>query len=187
MDKRDVYEHLAKIYLDASQKKKRKGRKYLDSKNSLFILIAFILGFGLFFLTTIPKRQHILSTSLLLMLQPDTVKINFDFNPAKKEVYSIDLNHMNINRYDELVFSLKKTNYRDTVSVRVEFTNAFNEKAEVYLKDISYKWQDYKVPFSDFGDIRDWSDMSKLSFIVEEWNVTEDNGIVYIAGIGVSR
>ena len=187
MDKRDVYEHLAKIYLDASQKKKRKGRKYLDSKNSLFILIAFILGFGLFFLTTIPKKNRILSSSLLLMLQPDIIKINFDFNPAKKEVYSIDLNSLNITRYDALVFSLKKTNYRDTVSVRVEFTNAFNEKAEVYLKDISYKWQDYKVPFSDFGDIRDWSDMSKLSFIVEEWNVTKDNGIVYIASVGVSR
>jgi len=187
MDKRDIYEHLAKIYLDASQKKKRKGKKYLDSKNSLFILIAFVLGFSLFFLTTIPKKKHILSSSLLLMLQPDTIKINFDFNPAKKEAYSLDLNRLNLSRYNALAFSLKKTNYRDTVSVRIEFRNSFNEKADVYIKDIPHKWQDHKIPFSDFGEIRDWSEMSVLSFIVEEWNVTEDNGIVYIAGVGVSR
>ncbi|MDD5513565.1 MAG: hypothetical protein PHD09_07335 [Candidatus Omnitrophica bacterium] len=187
MDKKDIYEHLAKIYLDASQKRKKKNKKHPEIRNIILIFLSFLLGFGLFFFTIAPKKKPAYNSSFVLLLQPDIAKINFNFDPARKEVYSIRLNNLNLNKYDSLTFSVKKTNFRDTINLRVEFTNAFKEKSEIYIRDIPHKWEDFRIPFSDFKNINDWSDMYDLSFIVEEWNTKEDNGVVYVSSVGVAR
>ena len=46
------------------------------------------------------------------------------------------------------------------ISLRVEFTNAFRERSEVYLRNIPHKWQTYKINLTDFKEIMDWSGMS---------------------------
>jgi hypothetical protein len=182
MYKKDIYEHLAKIYLDASFKKKKKLPKYLLFKNLFFISTTLICGLSIFLFVQLAKNKP-LDSEIALVLQPDAVKINFNFNPAKKEIYSLDLKGLDLIRFKALGFSLKKANYLDKVSLRVEFTSVFKEKSAVYLKDIPHKWQNYKINFSDFKDISEWSRILNLSFIVEEWNVKENKGLVYIDNI----
>lgn len=193
MDKKDIYEHLAKIYLDASLKRKNKNRKSPTLKNLFFISIAaiFLLTVSLIFSLTKNKSLSLaklennqpLNTELALVLQPDIAKLNFNFDPAKKESYTLFLNKLNIARFKALGFSVKNVDYQDNVTLRVEFSNIFKEKSEVYIKDISHKWQHYKIPLSDFKYISDWSEMLNLSFIVEEWNVRGKRGIVYIDNV----
>ena len=193
MDKKDIYEHLAKIYLDASLKRKNKNRKSPTLKNLVIISIAaiFLLAVSLIvsltknknILTAKSQGNHPLNTELALVLQPDIVKLNFNFDPAKKESYTLFLNKLNAARFSTLGFSVKNVDYQDNVTLRVEFSNIFNEKSEVYIKDISHKWKDYKIPLSDFKYINDWSEMSNLSFVVEEWNVRGNKGIVYIDNV----
>jgi len=193
MDKKDIYEHLAKIYLDASLKRKNKNRKSPTLKNLFIISIAaiFLLAVSLIvsltknknILTAKSQGNHPLNTELALVLQPDIVKLNFNFDPAKKESYTLFLNKLNAARFSTLGFSVKNVDYQDNVTLRVEFSNIFNEKSEVYIKDISHKWKDYKIPLSDFKYINDWSEMSNLSFVVEEWNVRGNKGIVYIDNV----
>jgi len=185
MNKKDLYEHLANIYLDASSQKKKKVKKHLKIKGHFLILFG-VVGLVIFLFIALNKQKS-LNSEFALVLQPDTAKINFNFDPAKKEIYSINLNKLNLSRFKTLGFSAKLANYQDKISLRIEFTNTFKEKSEIYLKNISHKWQDYKISFLDFKNMGDWSEMSNLSFIVEEWNTKEKQGAVYIDNLRFLR
>jgi hypothetical protein len=136
---------------------------------------------------THPNKHKPLSSEFLLVLQPEIVKINFHFDPAKKEIYSINLNKLDLSRFKTLKFSVRKVNFEDRIFLKIEFTNRFNEKAEIYLQDLSHRWQNYKIALSDFKNITDWSEMSNLSFVIEEWLVKAKKGIVYLDNIRFSR
>jgi hypothetical protein len=188
VNKKEIYEHLANIYLDASSKSSKKRSKIKSlpkvTRNLLLGGIVLVLGLGSF--TTYSHIQNRSQAGqLALFLYQGTAKINFNFDPAKKEIFSLNLEHLNLSKYKALGFSVRKTNPKDTISLRVEFTNRFNEKSEIYIKDISSKWIDHKIDFSHFGGIEYWKQMKELAFSIEEWNVREKSGIVYLDNIRV--
>jgi len=194
MDKKDIYEHLAKIYLDASLKRKNKTSKSPTFKNLFFISIAAIFLLSASLIASLTKNKAISLTKLennqqpnselALLLQPNIVKINFDFDPAKEENFSLDLSKLNLSRFKALGFSLRKARFEDSVVFKVVFTNALKEKSEILLANIpAFKWQDFKIKLIDFKNITDWSQMSALSFVIEELNVREKKGIAYIDNI----
>lgn len=188
MDKKDIYEHLANIYLDASsgKKKQKKTGKAFGVKNLTLIGLALALMLSFFFTAKNHySRKPLPATQIALVLYPDVLKINFNFDPAKKEICSINLNNLNLDRYSALGFSIKKDDPENNVSLRVEFTNSFKETAFIYLKEIPSKWNAYKIPFTEFKAISDWTEMSNLSFIVEEWNTAEKKDVVYIEDVKV--
>lgn len=199
MDKKDIYEHLAKIYLDASSKNKnQKSQGYPKVfRNSFFISLLIIVTLTTLLFINLTKDKSLLTgwykskpinSEFIFILQSDIVKINFNFGPTKKEIYSMNLNNLNLDNFKAIGFSLRKINYQDNIILKVEFSNTVNEKSEIYLNDIpAYKWQDYKISLSEFKDINDWSCMSNLSFIVDEWNTQEKKGIVYIDNIRLLR
>lgn len=188
MVKKDIYEHLANIYLDASSKKRKKSKKYLKAFKPLFFLnlalIFFLAASSLFLLK---KKNTFLNSEVALLLSSEAVKINFHFDPARKESYSIGLNKLDLRRFKALGFSVKKADYGDKINLRIEFGNTFKEKSEIYIQDMPHKWQDYKINFSEFKNISDWSNMQDLSFIIEEWNAKEKRGIVYIDNVRFLR
>ena len=185
MDKKAIYEHLAKIYLDASSSKQKKDNLHPKLFKYLFLSLCAIcvVVLAVFLSAQINSRRGQLKSEIALVLTPDVVKINFHFDPARREIYSVALNKLDLSRYRSLSFQVKKANYQDNIALRVEFASAYKEKAVVYLKDIPHKWQDYKIKFSDFSGISDWSNMSGLGFVVEEWNVREKKGVVYIDNV----
>ncbi|MEI6632137.1 MAG: hypothetical protein WCL25_05955, partial [bacterium] len=122
MDRKDVYDHLAKIYLDASSKTKRKKRHKDHSKitQGLFALAAVgMLSLLLVFLLSARKNKD-LTSEIALIFAPEAVKINFNFDPAKKEAYSLNLNSVNFKHFKVLAFSVRKANPGGSVSLRVE-------------------------------------------------------------------
>jgi len=182
MDKKDIYEHLAKIYLDASSKRKTNKPHQRLIKHPVFIGIASILLVGLFF-SGIFRRNEPSNSNVALFLSHEPIKINFTFRPAKKEVYTLELNKLNMLKFKALAFSVRKVKYNDNIALRVEFTNSFKETSEVYFRDIPYKWGDYKINLIDFKDISDWSEIISLAFTVEEWNTKDKRGVVYIDNV----
>jgi len=189
MVKKDIYEHLADIYLDASSNKKiKKAKKYPRKFKSLFFIssaVILLLAASLF--TSLKGKNTFLNSEIALVVSPEVVKINFHFDPARKETYSLDLNKLDLRRFKTLSFSAKRSDFKDNIALRIEFTNAFKEKSEVYLKDIPHRWQDYKISFSEFKNISSWSNMAGLAFILEEWNVKEKRGVVYLDNVRFSR
>lgn len=190
MDKKEIYEHLANIYLDASLKSTRKKRKLKSYpkpiRNLIIASCVMILALGS---KTIYSNfnNYGKDAQIALFLYQDTAKINFNFDPAKKETFSLDLKQLNLAKYKSLAFALRKTNPKDTISLRVEFINCFNEKSEVYLKDIPNKWTEQRIDFSRFAKMRDWHQMKTLAFSVEEWNAREKTGIVYLDNIRILK
>lgn len=190
MNKKEIYEHLANIYLDASSKSSRKKHKLRSYPKAIqgVIILGLVAALGLgsaityFHINNLnPKGQ------IALFLYQDTAKINFNFDPAKKETLSLNLKQSNLSKYKTLGFTVRKTNAKDIISLRVEFINRFNEKSEVYLKDISSKWTEQRLNFSRFTKINDWSQMKMLAFSVEEWNTREKSGVVYLDDIMVLK
>ncbi len=183
MDKKEIYEHLAKIYLDASSKKKRKNKGRPKIHVPIFIVSVFLM-FGLTTTLFISlKNKRVFTSQIALVLLQDAAKINFNFVPAKKEIFSLDLSRLNLSHYKEVGFSLKKARYGDKIALKVEFTSAYKENSEMYINDISHRWKDYKMKLSDFKKIGDWSKILNLAFTVEEWNAKEKYGVIYIDNI----
>ena len=67
--------------------------------------------------------------------------------------------------------------------MRVEFNSKYKEKSEIYIKDVPHTWKDFKINLSEFKNISDWSAISDLSFIIEEWNTSGKKGIVYVDNV----
>lgn len=189
MDKKEIYEHLANIYLDASSSKKnRRKKKYLNPivfSAAIFLVVA--ASAAVFFTVSRSYSRVALPSEIALIFSSDPVKINFNFNPAKKETYAIELNRLDLAKYRALGFSARKANVNSSIALRIELVNAFRERSEIYFRDIPYGWQDYRVDFARFKNITDWSEMSTVSFSVEEWNAKEKNGIVLIDNVRVLR
>jgi len=173
MDKKEIYEHLAKIYLDASAKKNKKVKKYPRYlKNIVLITIplasVLLIVSGAFHSPKSNKGPYSSETALVIL--PSLTKINFNFNPAKKEIFTVDLNKLDLIKFKTLGFALRKENSRDNISLRIEFCSGFNESSALYVTNIPPRWLDYRINFSEFTKISDWSKMAKLTFTVEEWN-----------------
>jgi len=188
MDKKDINEYLAKIYLDASSKRKRKGKEYTRLFRNLFIgasSLVVILAVALILPAALSRNPE--NSEIALVLAPDAVKINFHFDPARKECFNIPLNQLDMSKYKALAFSVKKVRYTDTVNLRVEFINQYKEKSEAYLQDIPAKWGEFKIELVKFKGISDWSKMSQLAFIIEEWNVRDKRGVVYVDNVRFTK
>jgi hypothetical protein len=190
MDKKEIYEHLANIYLDASSKsskKKRRSKSYPKPiRNTILVGLLLVLGLGSgVAYSHLNYRNH--KAQIALFLFQDTAKLNFNFDPAKKETFSLELKQLNLSKYKTLSFAARKANPKDTVALKIEFINRFNEKADVYIKDISGKWSSHEIDLSRFAKINDWAEMKTLSFSIEEWNAKEKSGIVYIDNIKVAK
>ena len=186
MDKKDIYDHLAKIYLDASSKKKKKNKAYPKLFKNLFIIFIFLtIGLGTTLLSSSKKQAGNSETALII--QDTASKINFNFDPAKKEIYNINLNRLSLTHAKQLAFSVRNMNPKDKITLRVELTNAFKERSEVYIRNIPAKWQDFKIELAEFKSINDWSEIISLAFCVEEWNTSEKKGIVYIDNVRIIK
>ncbi len=190
MDKKEIYEHLANIYLDASSKSSKRKRKSKSSPKPIrkIILVGLLLvlglGSGVAYSHLNYRNQN---AQISLFLFQDTAKLNFNFDPAKKETFSLELKQLNLSKYKTLCFAARKVNPKDTIALKIEFINRFNEKAEVYVKDIPAKWTNHQVDLTRFAKINNWEQMKILSFSVEEWNAKEKSGIVYIDNIKVTK
>lgn len=190
MKKKDIYEHLAKIYLEAASTKNNKGTPK-NKLNNFFLIGAIILIVGsaaaLFLLRNKNLSRYAklnVTSERALVMQSNIVKINFNFNPATKEVYAMNLNKLDMRGFRALGFSVRKSDFDDKIILKIDFANAGRQHSDYYLTNLkSYKWQDYKIDLSDFRNITDWSQMSNLSFVVEEWNTPKKNGVVYIDNI----
>lgn len=190
MDKKELYEHLARIYLDSSKKHQRKKKKhhYLIETKHLYIgIIVFILVLIPFILIKLSpfykKQAGFPEYRTALIIQPDAVKMNYNFIAAKKEVYTLPLKGLDLNTYKALAFAVRRARANSSASLRIEVVNALNERAEVYIKDVLLAWKEYKMELSSFKKITDWSKTKELLFIAEEWNTREKNDVIYIENV----
>jgi len=173
--KKDVYEHLAKTFLNKKEKGKPANKKVLK-----FVYLGLVTCFVLiFFLGVILARSQVFSRSLSVIQDRTPVEMDYDFSSAggdKVRSISFNLNGINLSKYNHLSLMIrteKETTIDSSVKVKIENTQL--EKDSEYIIGIDGDWREFKVSFSKFEKIKNWSTVKSLSLVVEEWNV--DNKI----------
>lgn len=182
---KEIYEHLADVYLGSSRNK----NKNHPNNKSLF-RNPFKVGIGVVVCSVVVLTAIIFvqksaphKSQLVLVLEDDIRKIDYDFNNTKKKVAIFDLSNMNLLGFKTLEFRLRKGNYQDSLHMRVGFISSFGEESGIYIKQIPTRWQNYKVDLTEFKDISDWFRMRQLLFVLEEWNAQAKRGNVYIDNV----
>ena len=183
-DTKDIYEHIAKVYLDTSRSKKKTSRPKLRwvtlPKIGLSIAVIALIVAPLI---VIFQDRVLSSGRVALVLNDSVTKINYDFNHIKKETALFSLQGINLNDFKTLTFRARKTHYKEILHLNVEFISNFNEEARIYVKHIPAKWQEYRIALADFEGISNWSNLKEIVFAVEEWNSQTKKGVLYIDNI----
>jgi hypothetical protein len=185
MEKKEIYEHLAKIYLDASLEKKKKFNEY-PFKNYLFITLiglVVVVVLSIFILPLKTKSYQRYAYSREIINYPNLIKLSSDTNPIKHNQYHIDLKQINLNKLHVLEFSARKKDFSDKVRLKIKIMSSSKEKSGVYVDDILEKWQDYQIDLKEFKHIKDWTKILCLSFIIEEPNIKTKKNTVYINNV----
>ncbi len=177
--KKDVYEHLAKTFLN----KKEKG-KFANKKVLKFVYLGIITCFVvIFFLGVILARRQVFSRSLFVIQDRTPVEIDYDFSSTggdKVRSVSFNLNGINLSKYNHLSLMIrteKETAIDSSVKVKIENTQL--EKDSEYITGINGDWREFKVSFNEFEKIKNWSTVKSLSLVVEEWNVVNKIDKIY--------
>lgn len=181
MTREEIYEHLASVYLG---KRKAKKKRFSFLKILLFInLIAAVLLSSIYFIKNyrtiiIKQEKQDKSISLALNYYPLRLAYTFPKNTPQIKNFSLHLPNISVEDYDSLVFNIR--GYKNGLPriLKVSLENKKKEKSAYYLNHITTKWQKITIPLSEFKEITDWSNLKKLSFIIEAWNI--DNEKVYV-------
>ncbi len=189
MEKKDIYEHLAEIYLDASATKKKPCARGFKNAAGWILAGAFLLGGVIFVVVFPPHLRPPVSENALLLSSNNPVKIAYNLSAGSKELSELSLNGVNLRAYKSLVFTARSDAPAASMpAIAVEILNKTGEKGLVYIRDAGRKWRQYEIPLSDFKPgLSDWSRIESLTFIVEEWNAPIKKGVVYIDNIRFLR
>lgn len=182
--KQDVYEHLAKTFLD-----KKKKKKSLKNKNLWFIAIPLILFFIVFsyVLGIILVKNKVFLKSIYIAQDKTPVILEYDFTPlgiSKIKAISFNLANTDLSGYKFFDISIRteqKTQPDSTIKIEIE--NSLLEKDTKYISGINSGWQKFSLPLSDFKLISDWASVKAVSFTVEDWNVSSKKNKVFIDDI----
>ncbi len=204
MNQKKIFDHLADVYLDSPSNSKHaskipetgnkedpadtetieerpKNNVYkklflISAAAAAILLIAFIVG-----------RNHRLVFESAIVLAPETVKVEFAFEPAQKSIYSIRIAKQDISAYKTLKFQAKTADPKDIINLRIELSNTLNERSEVYMSALPGKWKEYTIDLADFKKISDWKSINTLAFILEEWNSVNDKGTIYFDNVRLAK
>jgi hypothetical protein len=180
MTKKESLEKIAQTFWGKPKRKKSKIFKVVFP----IILICLIIIFVPHSLKLKPEIKI-----LTFDMGREIIKINYNFKDRdlKREKYTLELGNFDLKGFKKLEFSCRKAKFKGEVPLKVEIENSLRERADLYITGIKNRWQFIGIDLEKFKEISDWSNIKKLSFIVEEWNVQEKEDTVYIDEIKFLR
>lgn len=193
MEKNEVYDYLAKVYLDkqpALPANSGGKKRVLWKSYPVFLITALLIMPALLLLAAHPLKRFIpKSRGLYLSPANELINIKFNFTDSeiKKQGYAIALSGLDVSNFKSLQFRLRRLKKYGNLSLRVEMENKPREVASYYLTGIANKWQSYRIALGEFKEISQWDSLKRISFIVEEWNAENKEDCVYIDDIRFIR
>ena len=190
MTKEEIYEHLAKVYLGKKRKKKKKKSplmKALFFGNALLLIL--LLSFALTKSLPTTKRKIRVKENLLSLAlgnYPLRLSYRFDKDTPQVQNFSMHLPNIDLVDYDFLIFSIR--GFEDSIPniLKIGLENKKKERAYIHFKEITQEWKKVEIPLKEFKEITDWSDVIKLSFVFEAWNLNKQKYKVLIDDVSFS-
>ena len=170
--KKDVYEHLARTFLQKKQTPLYKNKKIW----TIFGIIVASLLLIVSLVAILSQESGIFSKKLSIIQDKTPISIKYDFTLpgiSKVRELSFDLDNIDLSKYNNVkvvVRTLSKDKVSSTIKLQVE--NGRLEKDSIYIADIQNRWKKIEVPLTEFSLINDWSGVKSITLIVEDWNVS---------------
>jgi hypothetical protein len=178
--KKDVYEHLAKTFLE-----KKSQKKFSNKQLWLFsILIVISCLLSILLLSLYLSKKGDFSKSIFVIEDKTPIGIEYDFSTMgnnKVRAISYNLNSIDLGDYRYLSLAARTQEKSDSqTALKVQVENSLREKDSRYISGINSEWRSFTIPLSDFAKIKDWSKVGSLTFLIEEWNTGIKKDKVYI-------
>ena len=193
MNRDEIYDHLAQVYLGKGQEvasKKPKERKSFHTWLAINIFItAFVFASVFYGLTASLKQNNTyLKQRIIASLSQGVVELSYNFLtefPAEKSLV-LSVPPLDATRYINLQFNVRAKESDAFGTLKIMLHNRKNEKGEYYISGINSRWQKISVPLSAFKTVTDKSNLTDVSFVVEPWNVQEKHETLLIENVQLS-
>ncbi len=184
MTKDEIYEHLAQVYLGKREKIPEKKKFQIDVQIFMnTILVVIILVSVVYGMSAFLSRKGPLShKNIIFALSNSPIRIQYNLNYPYPQVsgFSVPIPKVNAGKYEQLSFSVRGLEEGYPSIIKVVVHNRKKETSFYLLKGVGLKWQRFNIPFSEFSDITDWSNITDVSFVFEAWNINKKKGIILI-------
>ena len=184
MTRDEIYDHLAQVYLGKRNKAEIKKRKQFNAWLVINIGIAVIILASTFYGLSafLVRRGESLQSSVIFALNNGPIKIPYNLNDPYPSVkaFSLSVPDVNLTKYSKLNFTIRGLSEGYPGVVKIVIKNERNEIASYFVQDVKMQWQHFSIPFEEFKQITDWTNLSEISFVFEAWNVDRKKGIVLI-------
>lgn len=184
MNRNEIYDHLANVYLGKRSEADRQRRRKFNAWLVINVLITAVIFTSVFYGLTafLAQRSSSLRSRIIFSLHngPLLLEYNFkdSFSPTK--AFAISVPTIEIAKYRALQFAIRAREEGTPGIVKVVIKNQKNETASYYVKNVGLAWQEFNIPLEEFKDITDWTDLTDISFVVESWNADHEKGVVLI-------
>ena len=187
MKKNEVYDYLARVYLGKQPSAGNKKRLIYHNRYALFLIIPLVTVPAVYFFLShsTPNSFKAKSYALCLSTGNGEIKIKYDFanSTLKKESCALEIPGIGLSDFKLLQFKARRLKNNGAAHLRVELENELKENASYYIEGVGRNWRQWTIKLSDFKEITRWNNLKRLSFVVEEWNVSDDEDCIYIDDI----
>ena len=194
MNREDIYDHLAQVYLGKTKKEEKKKKQQFNAWLLINVVTTVVIFASVFYGMTafFTHKKPVLQNRVVYSLHNGFVQMEYNFNKGidpKKEL-SLSMPNVDASKYSALKFSIRSKEEGTPGMIKVVIANNLNEEAYYYVQGINMNWMETEIPLSEFKQITDWSNLNDIAFVVESWNVDDKTGVVLIDDIcfsGLSR
>lgn len=191
MNRDEIYDHLAKVYLGKKNSIQETKKKKINSAwlaMNIFITLL-ILASSFYGLTAFLNRQQLdLKNRIVYSLNNNPIRIAYDlgypYPPVK--TFSLAVPTKDISKFRKLNISIRGMEAGYPGVVKLTLSNQKNEKATYFLQDIGQEWEHLSIPIDKIR-LTDMTNVTELSFVLESWNVQNKKGIVLVDEISFSN
>jgi hypothetical protein len=185
MNRDEIYDHLAQVYLGKRakgdvKKKKRQFNAWLVINIFITVVIFTSAFYGLTAFLT--DHNSLLQSRVIFSLHKGPVRIEYNltdsFPPVK--TFSVDVPSVDASRYAKIQFAIRGKEEGVPGVVRVVVKNRLGEEASYFVQGVGLDWQEFSIPLGEFKQITDWSNLTDISFVLESWNIDDKKGLVLI-------
>ena len=187
MNREDIYDHLAQVYLGKRKEVDVKKKKQINAWLVINIFITFIIfASATYGLTAfLAQKRSDANSNILFSLHNGPVQLEYNFQDTlhPSESFALTIPKMDITKYKNFQFSIRAKDSGTPGVLKVVLRNDKNEISSYYIQGVGRKWKEFTVPLEDFKQITDWSTIEDVSFVLETWNVESKKGIILIDNI----
>ena len=187
MNRDDIYDHLAQVYLGKRTQKDEQKQREFNAWLIINIFITVIIFSSTFYGLTafLTHRNSGLESRIIYTLHKGPIRFDYnltdEFHPVK--TFSLNVPPIDAAKYSKIQFSIRGKEEGTPGIVKVVVKNRRNEEASYYVQGVGLNWQEFKIPFDEFKQITDWSDLTDISFVLESWNVEDQKGLILIDNV----